>query len=241
MEEIQRDETPVMERASDMIADAVAASHSFYIHDRGHLIGGELLARAGGAVFVRRLDIALPDPVLQNAHTGSRGAARLSGAELVERKRAFEREYLDYALALNGLGEGDVLLLNSNSGYGFSAVALAEAAKARSVKLIVMSSKETSEAIKPEGGEKKLADYADILFNNHAPYGDAVFSVDGLDEKFWPASGMGAVFIAWPLILMTVEKLLARGVSPTVFRSVNIPGGAEQNARAVQRYEERGY
>jgi uncharacterized phosphosugar-binding protein len=103
-----------------------------------------------------------------------------------------------------------------------------------------MSSKETSESVTPEGGEKKLAEYADILLNNHAPYGDAVFEVDGLNEKFWPASGMGAVFIAWPLVLMTVEKLLARGVSPTIFRSVNIPGGAEQNTWAINRYEEQG-
>lgn len=241
MDEIRRDEMAAIEKASDMIADAVEASRQFYIYDRGHLIGGELLGRAGGATFVRRLEMPLPDPTLLNKNTGSRSAARLAGKELTAKKRAFEKTYIEYSLDLNGIGEGDVLLLNSNSGFGFSAVAVAEAAKRRGVKLIVMSSKETSEAITPEGGEKKLAEFADILFDNHSPYGDAVFDVEGLDEKFWPASGMGAVFIAWPLVIMTVEKLLARGVKPTVFRSVNIPGGPEQLERAAKRYEELGY
>lgn len=243
MQEIRRDETETMEKAATMIAEAVAASRNFFIHDRGHLIGGELLARAGGAAFVRKLEIAIPDPSLLAPHTGTRAASRskLSGSALTKRKRAFELEYTRYAFDINGVGEGDVLLLNSNSGYGFSAVTIAQVAKEKGVQLIVMSSKATSDAITPEGGEKKLAEYADLLFDNHAPYGDAVFDIEGLDEKLWPASGMGAVFIAWPLVIMTVEKLIAMGVQPTVFRSANVPGGAEQNQKVVERYEALGY
>lgn len=243
MEDIRRDEMKTMEKASDMIAEAVANSRNFFLHDRGHLIGGELLARAGGAAFVRRLDIAVPDPALLAPHTGSRAVSRdkLTGEALARRRRQFEAECIDYTFDRNGLGKDDVLLLNSNSGYGFSAVAIAETAKRKGVKLIVISSKATSDAITPESGEKKLAEFADLLFDNHAPYGDAVFSLDGLEERFWPASGMGAVYIAWPLVMMTVEKLLARGISPTIFRSTNIPGGPEQNNRVVERYEELGY
>lgn len=242
-EDIQRDEKENMEKASDMIAKAVANGRNFFIHDRGHLIGGELLGRAGGAAFVRKLEIAIPDPSLLNPHTGARKASRekLKGEALTARKHQFEREYVDYAFDLNGLGEGDVLLLNSNSGYGFSAFSIADTAKRKGVKLIIMSSKETSESIKPEYGEKKIAEFADILFDNHAPYGDAAFKVDGLDEKLWPVSGMGAVFIAWPLVLMSVEKLISMGVSPAIFRSTNIPGGPEQNNHVVDRYEEFGY
>lgn len=241
--DIQRDEMENMEKASAMIAKAVAKGKNFFIHDRGHLIGGELLGRAGGAAFVRKLDIVMPDPSLLNPHTGARKFSRekLNGEALIARKRQFEKEYVDYAFDLNGLGEGDVLLLNSNSGYGFSALVIAETAKRKGVNLIVMSSKATSEAIKPEGGEKKIAEFADILFDNHSPYGDAAFKVDGLDENIWPASGMGAVYIAWPLVLMVVEKLISMGVSPTIFRSTNIPGGPEQNNRVVDRYEELGY
>jgi uncharacterized phosphosugar-binding protein len=243
LDEIQRDEADTLEKAAELIAGAVAAGHNFFIHDRGHCIGGELLARAGGAVFVRRLDIVLPDPSLLNAHTGSRKASRdkLSGDALVQRKRKFEAEYIDYAMDLNGLTKDDVLFLNSNSGFGFSATTIAAAAKRKGLKLIVMSSKNTSQAVTPEGSEKKLADYADILFDNHAPYGDAVWELKGLDEKIWPASGMGAAFIAWPLILRTVEKLVEKGVNPSIFRSANIPGGPDQNAAVSKHYEEFGY
>ncbi len=243
MESIQEDEMPAMERAADLIANAVAGSHSFLIHDRGHLIGGELLARAGGAAFVRRLDVALPDPALLAPHTGTRAAsrARLSGDALMRRRRAFELEYVDYLFDINGLGQGDVLLLNSNSGHGFSATAIAQTAKKKGLTLIVMSSKATAGAVAPESGQQKLADFADVLLDNHAPYGDAVFTLEGLDEKLWPASGMGAACIAWPIILMAVERLLAMGVRPTIYRSVNIPGGAEQNQEVARRYEEKGY
>lgn len=243
MDEIQAQEMGKVDEAAQMIAEAVAQSHTFILHDRGHLIGGELLARAGGAAFVRRLDVVLPDPVLRNPHTGTRAASqqKLSGEALTARKRAFELEYLDYLFDVNGLGEGDVLLLNSNSGYGFSSVAIAQTAKKKGMKLIVMSSRATSEAVTPEGGERKLAEYADLLLNNHAPYGDAVFELEGLEEKLWPASGMGAAFLGWSIVLLTVEKLLAMGVSPTIFRSANIPGGVEQNTKVVERYEEKGY
>jgi uncharacterized phosphosugar-binding protein len=244
MEDIMRDERATIEKAADMIADAVAAGHNFFIHDRGHLIGGELLSRAGGANFVRRLDVLLPDPTLTNPHTGSRPKSRekLSGDALTQRKRKFEAEFVDYLFDANGLAEGDVLFLNSNSGYGFSGNNIAATAKRKGIKLIVMSSKATSQAVTPEaGGEKKLAEYADILFDNHAPYGDAVFEVSGLDEKIWPASGMGAAYITWPLILRTVEKLLERGVKPSIFRSANIPGGPDQNSAIAKHYEEFGY
>jgi uncharacterized phosphosugar-binding protein len=241
LDEIQRDEAANLEKAAEIIAEAVAGGRNFFIHDRGHCIGGELLARAGGAVFVRRLDIVIPDPALQNPHTGSRKASRdkLSGDALLRRKRQFETEYVDYVLDINGLTQGDVLFLNSNSGFGFAATNVAAAAKRKGLKLLVMSSKATSAAVTPEGGDKKLAEYADVLFDNHAPYGDAVFDI-GLEEKVWPASGMGAAFVAWPLILRAVEKLRERGVDPAIFRSANIPGGPDQNAAVSKRYEDRG-
>jgi uncharacterized phosphosugar-binding protein len=159
----------------------------------------------------------------------------------VQRKREFETGYVDYLFDINGLAKDDVLFINSNSGYGFAATNIAAVAKRKGLKLIVMSSRQTAEAVTPEGNGKKLADYADILFDNHAPYGDAVYEVKGLDEKIWPASGMGAAFIAWPLILRTVEKLQEKGVNPSIFRSANIPGGTDQNTAVGKHYEEFGY
>ncbi|MDL2294265.1 sugar isomerase domain-containing protein [Ruminococcaceae bacterium OttesenSCG-928-D13] len=243
MQEIRDQEIDKIHQAAEMVAEAVAASKTFIIHDRGHLIGGELLGRAGGPAFVRRLDMALPDPGLIHPDTGVRPKCRdgLTGEARLARMRRFEMEYTDYLFDMNGLGAGDVLLLNSNSGFGFSATAIAHTAKAKGLKLIVISSKATAEAITPEGGDKKLADYADLLFDNHAPYGDAVFEVAGLGEKLWPASGLGAAYIAWPIVLCAVEKLLERGVEPTILRSLNIPGGVEQNVRARERYEGLGY
>lgn len=243
MEDIQRDEMQTLEAAAEMIADALANGHNFYLHDRGHLIGGELISRAGGPSFIRKLDIQVPDGLLNHAHHGSRKVTRqrLTADKIKEKQNAFLKEYVGYVFDMNGIMDGDVLLLNSNSGYGLQATVIAEAAKDRNVKLIVMSSKATADAISPQAGGKKLSEFADLLFDNHAPYGDAVFEVSGLEEKLWPASGMGAVFIGWPLILRTVEKMLEKGISPTIYRSINIPGGVQQFEDSQKRFEELGY
>lgn len=243
IEKIQDNEMSKLEEAAEMISEALAKGFNFYLHDRGHLIGTELMGRAGGPSFVRKLEFSIPDGLLDHPYTGSRKKTRnrFSKEVLLQKKQAFEKTYIDYVFDMNGLGGGDVLLLNSNSGYGFQATAIAEIAKNKGVKLIVISSKETADAVQPEAGGKRLAEYADLLFDNHAPYGDAVFTVEGLEEKLWPASGMGAVFIAWPLIIRTVEKLLEKGISPTIYRSVNIPGGRQQVEDSFIRFEELGY
>lgn len=243
IEKIRRDEAAELERASEAIAKTVAAGGNFMVHDRGHLLGHELIFRAGGLAFVRRLELDIPVPYLTHPQIGVRPASRakLGGEALAGRKHGFDLDYLEYLFDLNGLGEGDVLLLNTNSGYGFTAVAVAQTAKKKGMQLIVMSSRETADAITPEAGGKKVADYADFLFDNHAPYGDAVFELEGLSERLWPASGLGAAFVAWALILMVTEKLVAMGITPSVYRSANIPGGPEQNEKAVKQYEEKGY
>ncbi len=243
MERIRKTEMDGMRKAAEMIAQAVSRSRSFVIHDRGHLIGGELLGRAGGPVFVRRLDVAVPEALLLHPDTGLRQASRerLTGEARAQRRRTFEREYIDYLFDVNGLSEGDVLLLNSNSGYGYTASVVAETAKRKGMGLIVISSRATAEAVTPEGEGKKLCEYADVLLDNHAPFGDAVFEAEGMDEKVWPASGLGAAFLAWPIVLMAMERLAAMGVRPSVYRSINIPGGAEQYKAVVQRYESEGY
>lgn len=239
---IQKEDLGKIDEAATMIADTVAQGHSFYIHDRGHLIGGELLARAGGPSFVRRLDFNAPDPLLTDAYSGSSAYQRDKLDEKIRKELSqdFMRHFIAHVLDMNGIGAGDLILLNSNSGYGFPATDIAAIAKDRGVKLIVMSSKATADAITPETGGKKLSEYADILFDNHAPYGDAVFDLEGVDEKVWPASGMGAVFIAWPMILKSIELLVKRGVSPTIYRSVNIPGGREQVEAAKEKYQKTG-
>src|SRR5690606_27939462 len=55
-----------------------------------------------------------------------------------------------------------------------------------------------------------------------------------------PLAGQLNVAAGWALQAATVEALLARGVTPTVYKSVNLPDGVAVNAEAERRYRARG-
>jgi uncharacterized phosphosugar-binding protein len=243
MEILQTQESKSITAAATLIATAVSQSRSVVLYDRGHLIGGELLGRAGGPVFMRRLDYALPDPALRTLQTGIRQTRLMSfaGREKDLATFAFEDSYTDFLVKTNDLGKGDVMIINSVSGRGHSATSVAKAAKTNGVSLIIITSSTAAARIAPEGGGKRLIDYADILIDNHVPFGDAMFELEGVEEKVCPASGFSAAYIGWAMVVESIELAVGMGVSPTILRSNNIPGGPEQNAAAFARYGELGY
>ncbi len=242
-EEIQQTESEHISKAADLISEAVSRAKTVILYDRGHLLGGELLSRAGGPLFMRRLDYSLPDPAMRSAQTGIREKrlANFKGPAKEAAVHLFEDAWTDYLIQANDLGDGDVMIINSVSGKGHSATSLARAAKKAGVTLIIISSATAAEKIAPDGGGKRLIDYADLFIDNHVPYGDAIFELEGLEEKIFPASGLSAAAIGWAMVVESIEKTIEKGVSPTVFRSNNIPGGPEQNAAAFARYAELGY
>ena len=70
---------------------------------------------------------------------------------------------------------------------------------------------------------KKLFDVADICIDNCGPFGDASIEVKD-NEKMCPVSGMAATYVLWAVQAEAVERLQARGVNPTIFRSVHVSG-----------------
>jgi uncharacterized phosphosugar-binding protein len=68
-----------------------------------------------------------------------------------------------------------------------------------------------------------------------------MLEAEGLDVKVCPASGIAAACIMWSIIAGTVENLLAKGITPTVYRSVNAPGGPEDVNARNEKYREKGY
>lgn len=228
--------------AAEIISEAVSKGRYFFVYDRGHLLSSELIARAGGAAFVRQIIYSVPSPFI-----GGMAGARQQNIEKIPsdkrqaENREYENAYIRHLLFTNGICEGDVLLINSVSGRGNTATAMARIAKEYGIKLIVLTSLQTCREVQPEEGNKRLTEYADVVIDNHAPLGDALFEVDGLDEKVLPISGVSAAFIGWSLIACTIELLLKRGIKPTVYKSVNINGGPEQNQEAIKRYDQYGY
>ena len=195
------------------------------------MLNSELVHRAGGLAGLTPMSFGL------NVQNGNAFRAKSS-----ESKPEFHSEVTEIALKRSNLQEGDVLFVGSVSGKSESVVELAMQAKQMKVAVVAITSVEYSSQLEsqhPSG--KRLYEVADITINNHAPYGDAMLEVDGLDVKACPASGICAAVIMWAVTAGTVENLIAKGITPTVFKSVNAPGGPEDVDARVKRYREKGY
>ena len=113
-------------------------------------------------------------------------------------------------------------------------------AKQKGLTVVCVTSKTISEQLKPRSAiGKHLCDVSDIVIDNHAPFGDGVFTVPGTNQVTGGASTFGSLFIAQRIVLKIENLYLKNGEIPPILRSANIPGGDEFNARAVALYRTR--
>ncbi len=236
MEEIYATQNKKMAEAAELAAKNIAEGGTFFVYDRGHVIGRELLCRSGGPVFVRFFDYRQPDAVMsapecQIAEFRKRG----DPAEQAE----FEKSYVRHFMIQNGFRKGDVLLMNSVSGRAQIANHIAECAKELGMSIIAITSLDTIQKVKK--GLKPYIEYADVVIDNCVKYGDSLFTVEGIDERIIPPSGIAAAYIGWTMIKEICERLVKLGKAPSIYRSCNIEGGEEQNKACIARYKQLGY
>jgi uncharacterized phosphosugar-binding protein len=68
-----------------------------------------------------------------------------------------------------------------------------------------------------------------------------MLTVEGLDYPICPASGMGAVTVLWAVVAGLVEEMLARGLKPTIFPSINRPDGKALVGQVEAEALSKGY
>ena len=68
-----------------------------------------------------------------------------------------------------------------------------------------------------------------------------MLEVEGLDYDICPASGMGAAAIMWAVVAGLVDEMLARGLKPSVYPSVNRPGGRDLLDQVYAEARQKGY
>jgi uncharacterized phosphosugar-binding protein len=210
--------------ASAAVAEAIAAGHRVFVAATSHVLHTELYLRAGGLAAVHPLGETpdLATPMLQLADDVLRGDGD------------FRPE------------PGDVVLVGTNAGTDAGTVQVALAARAAGclvVGLTCVAYERWPEVVveHPDGG--KLVDIADIVIDVGGAIGDGVIELDGLDTAVGPTSGVALAAAAWAILVDAAERLLDRGLTPIVYRSVQIPGAEAlfHERRATYERTRHGY
>lgn len=219
--------------AARLCAESVANGGVVHIYDTGHLVSRELINRAGGpasfAPFTITLNVDNPHPV-RDSKPDVRGDERAV------------RQLVEAAIARSNLRLGDVLIIGTVSGNSAAAVEVCTQAQEHGLATIAVTAVEYSKKLQARHRSgKRLYEVADLVLDNGAPFGDALLSLEGVDEPACPFSGLGAVISLWAMVAQMCELMVEAGAPPTVFPSINRPDGPEKYAQAKDRYAKIGY
>ena len=212
---IEAEEANALSSASDAVAEVICRDGLVHVFGCGHshLAALDTFYRAGGLACVSPLldeDLMLHD-----------GAAKSSRMEKMPgiAIEAFRRAAVDSAK--------DLLVVISASGKNAAPVEMLRTAKAACVKTVAIS----SSAYTSHGGVM-LAE-ADIAIDCKVPYGDAVIEVG--TGKMGGLSTYASLFILNSVLIEGAKKALARGVTPPIYVSGNVEGGAAARQGAKRR------
>jgi uncharacterized phosphosugar-binding protein len=216
-------------RAADLVTTALRAGGVVHAFGSGHseAFAMEIAGRAGGLVPTNR--IALRDLVLYG------GEPPTVLGPLLERDPSVAHRLYELA----PVQPPDIFVLASNSGVNGSIVEFATLVKERGHALVAVTSREHSARVDsrhPSG--RKLADLADVVLDNGAPYGDATLPLPG-GGAVGAVSSITAALLAQQIVVEVVRRLVEAGETPPVYLSANIPGGYERNATIEERYAGR--
>jgi len=221
-----------LKKAGKMIADAIAQDRLVHVYGGGGhtvMMVCEMFFRAGG--------LACINPIF--GHDISPLCQALKYLE-VERTTGYGACLIRYY----NVGRDDLLIIFHNIGMNPTTIDAAEEAKNRGAKIIAVSSSDWRKKLPLDHhirhpNRKHLFEYADLCIDDENPFGDAVFRVKGFDVPVAPTSTIVDAYIAHRMVIETVAELVARGIEPPIFRSANLPGGDEFNARLLARYRDR--
>jgi uncharacterized phosphosugar-binding protein len=215
-----------LEMAQNWIAEVLAQDGLVYVTGSGHshMIAEEVFFRAGGAAPVQ----AILDPALM-LHQGAYRAT------VLERLEGYAQMVLqDYPI-----GPKDIVLIASNSGRNAFPIEAARFAREKGAKTIaITSSDHAAHVTSRHKSGRMLHEVADLVIDNHAPYGDACLAIPNSDKRMGSTSTISGAFIVNALMAEAVASLARRGIDVDIYRSANAGGGADAE-EMVKRWRHR--
>lgn len=212
-----------IEQASEAVAKALKNNGTVYTFGTGHshILAEEIFYRAGGLVKVYPI---LDEPLM--LHTNA------SRSSYMERIPGYARILID---SYSGIQPGDVLFIFSNSGRNTVSVDMAIEAKGKGMLVVCITNMKHSYSVTsrhPSG--KKLYEVCDITIDNCGSVGDAAVTIG--TYVCGPTSTAVGAAIMQSIVCGAVEKLIADGYTPEVFKSGNVDGGDEANDMYIKKY-----
>lgn len=216
--------------AARLFARCLKADGVIHAFGTGHsqATAMEVAGRAGGFVPTNR--ISLSDLVM----FGGAEPSVLSDPMLERDADTAGRLY-----ELAKVQPQDLFVIISNSGVNGAIVQLAHLVKQRGHDLVALTSIDHSYRVpaRHESG-KRLADMADVVLDNGAPYGDAMFTTPDGDSAC-AVSSLSAALLVQMTVAQTVRMLLDEGIRPPLYMSANVPDGPERNRVLEAGYQGR--
>lgn len=229
LDRVQEEEQESMAQAAGLLADAVVGGQRIFAFGCTHsaLPVQDIVYRAGGLMLIN----PIMGPGITSLET--RPTTLTSAMEKLE-------GYADALLDASPIQAGDVLIVVSVSGRNAVPIEMARSAKDRGLKVIVLTSVAYSGSVEsrhPSGA--KAHDFADVVLDNKVDAGDAVLELEGVAQRFSPASGVTSTAILHAVVSGAIEKVVAAGVEPPVFLAANLDGGKEYNERLTAEHRDR--
>ncbi len=227
LEKVASTQEQNMIRAAELITQTIIGGGMVHFFGTGHshILAEECFYRAGG---IGPVNAMLEESLM--LHTGAFQSSR------IERLEGYAKIIMDKY----DVSKEDAIVIISNSGKNAVPVEMALEAKKRGLPVIALTSLSQSIESEPSHSRgKRLSDLADIVLDNCGVPGDALMEIDGFPGRVGPTSTITGAVILHGIIYLVVKELVARGITPPVFMSGNIPGGAEHNEKLLRKYRSR--
>jgi uncharacterized phosphosugar-binding protein len=227
LDKIRKTQGPNIEKAADLISDAVSKDGLIHVFGTGHsnVLAEDLAFRTGTLVPVNHIiDLSLS------------GSVSVVKSTYMERLEGTGSILFDNARS----GPNDIFIVISNSGRNAAPVEMARDAKRTGHKVITVTSVEYSKSQPSRHSSGKLVlDFADVVIDNCGAPGDVSVFIPGLKPGLGPTSTIAGSYILNAVMLQAVFNLKALGIDPPVFVNGNLEDGMDFNQVYLDQYWNR--
>ncbi|MCL2247731.1 MAG: SIS domain-containing protein [Oscillospiraceae bacterium] len=224
LRKISETQSENIQKAGALIANALNSGNILHLFGAGHshMLVEEGFYRAGGLMPV--------NPLFDSAVMLHGGALKSSAVERVE-------SYAEMILDNYSINPGDAIIIFSNSARNELVVGMADSARKRGMKVILVYSASYKDSKSRHSSGKRAEGFADIAIDNCCPYGDALVELPGQNMSIAPGSTVAGATILNMISVSIAEALIKMGGELEYLVSANIDNVPNRNAELLEKYK----